>query len=80
MDKEIEMTKKSIEGKRDISKERMRSDNSANLIDCKLCEITFNRFVDLENHIKTCHDKHQVFQCNKCEKGFVLKWRLKKHM
>ena len=41
---------------------------------------SFNRFVDLEQHIKTCHEKHTVFQCDTCEKGFALKWRLKKHM
>ena len=58
----------------------MLSDNYPNVMDCKLCEMTFDRFVDLENHIRTCHANHQVFHCDKCEKGFVLKWRLKKHM
>ena len=80
LNKETEMTKKSIKGKGDITKERMLSDNSLNVMDCKLCEMTFDRFVDLENHIRTCHANHQVFHCDKYEKGFVLKWRLKKHM
>ena len=31
-------------------------------------------------HIKTDHDKHQTFECDKCEKHFVIEWRLKKHM
>ena len=42
--------------------------------------MTFARFVNLETHIRTCNANHQVFHCDKCEKGFVLKWRLKKHM
>ena len=34
---------------------------------------------DLEFHIKTAHDKHKSFQCSKCEKMFVTKWRLARH-
>ena len=76
VDKEIE---KAIKKKTDIPKNRFNSDNTLD-IKCKLCEESFDKFVDLENHIEVCHEKHNVFQCDKCEKGFVLKWRLKKHM
>ena len=76
VDKEIE---KAIKKKTDIPKNRFNSDNTLD-IKCKLCEESFDTFVDLENHIEVCHEKHNVFQCDKCEKGFVLKWRLKKHM
>ena len=76
MDKEIE---KAIKKKTDIPKNRFNSDNTLD-IKCKLCEESFDKFVDLENHIEVCHEKHNVFQCDKCEKGFVLKWRLKKHI
>ena len=69
MDKEIEMTKKAYEGKKDIVKERLKPDISANLIEGKMCVETFDRFVDLENHIKTCHEKHTVFECDQCDKG-----------
>ena len=79
MDKELELAKQNIEIKRDRDKERLK-DNPANSIDCKLCEETFDRFVDLESHMKSSHEKHQTFQCDKSEKGFVIKWRLKKHM
>ena len=58
MDKEIELTKKSIDGQRDKAKERMIPDNS---LECKLCVESFDRFVDLEHHIKTYHEKHTVF-------------------
>ena len=50
MDKEI--TKKASEGKKVIVKERLKPDISANLIEGKMCVETFDRFVDLENHIK----------------------------
>ena len=69
MDKEIELTKKSIDGQRDKAKERMIPDNSDNSLECKLCVESFDRFVDLEHHIKTYHEKHTVFRCSQCEKG-----------
>ena len=80
MDKEIELTKKSIDGQRYKTKKQVKPDNSDNSLECKLCVESFDRFVDLEHHIKTFHEKHTVFQCSQCEKGFVLKWRMKKHM
>ena len=68
IDKEIEMTKKTVQSKTDIIHRGFKSDNS---MDCKLCDKSFNTFVDLENHIKLRHEKYSVSQCDKCEKGFV---------
>jgi hypothetical protein len=31
-------------------------------------------------HIKNDHEAHQIFKCAICGKGFVIEWRLKKHM
>ena len=42
--------------------------------------IHLNRAVDLEIHIKSSHAQYELFKCDKCEKNFSLKWRLKKHM
>ena len=33
----------------------------------------------METHIKTSHHNPEKFQCDKCSKDFVLKWRLQKH-
>jgi hypothetical protein len=41
------------------------------LLNCKICEIYFDKFCDPEMHIKRCHEKHQEFVCKKCEKKFV---------
>ena len=41
---------------------------------------TFDKNHELEYHIKTCHEKVNEYECEKCEKKFVLEWRLKKHM
>ena len=40
----------------------------------------FNRFVELEIQMKNCHEKQSLFECDQCGKGFVLKWRLRKHL
>ena len=40
---------------------------------------SFDRFVDLEIHIKNSHKEHNVFECDQCGKGFVLEWRLRRH-
>ena len=36
--------------------------------------------MDLEIHMKNCHEKQSLFECDQCGKGFVLKWRLRKHL
>ena len=51
-----------------------------NSIKFKNCDQTFPRFVDLEKHMKTIHGHHQEYSCDKCEKHFMIKWRLEKHM
>ena len=49
------------------------------LLKCKICEIYFDKFCDLERHIKSCHEQYQEFACENCDKKFVTKWRMKKH-
>ena len=77
IDKEMEKTKKLIHEKQDMVK-KSKSD-SDNLMTCNLCDERFKRFVELEKHIKYCHEEHQLFQCDICTKSFTLEWRLKKH-
>ena len=50
VDKEIEMTKKAVQSKTDIIQRGFQSNNPDSSMDCKLCEKSFNKFVDLENH------------------------------
>ena len=50
------------------------------VLKCNLCEMTFDRFSDLETHLITSHEAPRAFHCNQCEKTFVTKWRLRKHM
>ena len=45
-----------------------------------ICVKCFERYSDLESHIKSNHVNHNVFQCDQCGKSFVLKWRLGKHL
>ena len=79
INQEIELKKKKIMDK--VTKEaRLRSETSVNSIQCNYCDKHFERFVDLENYIKEIHGDHKEFQCDKCKKFCVLKWRLKKHM
>ena len=48
-------------------------------IKCKCCDATFERMSDLESHIDLSHDSVKKFQCDHCDKTFVLEWRLRKH-
>ena len=73
VDKEIEMTKKAVQSKTDIIQRWFQSNNPDSSMDCKLCEKSFNKFVDLENHIKMCLEKHSILKCDQCDKGFVLR-------
>jgi hypothetical protein len=59
---------------------RLKSENDSKVIKCNLCEKSFHRFADLEMHIRSNHEKHQVFKCDQRDKCFVLNWRLRKHM
>ena len=48
------------------------------LIKCKVCEIKFAKFCDLEWHLKAKHEECTQFECVQCKKTFVTEWRLKK--
>jgi hypothetical protein len=45
---------------------------------CKFCKETFKENFELESHLKT-HKEAETYDCEKCDKTFVLKWRLRKH-
>ena len=77
---EIEMTKNCIEDKIEKAKSELKPQKTSTSIECNLCEESFNLFSNLENHIKKAHEDYQQFKCDQCEKTFVLKWRLRKHM
>ena len=79
-EQEIEKAKQTSEGKGMIARDMSNVERSFTSLKCNLCEKSFHRYSDLENHIETNHDRHQVFQCDQCEKNFILKWRLRKHM
>ena len=49
------------------------------LVKCEFCDNRFNKMSDLENHIKTKHKLHQTYDCEKCQKKFLTKWRLNKN-
>ena len=51
----------------------------ANKICCEMCDESFKRNSDLEEHIFDCHDSMKKFNCDKCDKVFALEWRLQKH-
>ena len=46
---------------------------------CNHCDTKFNENCDLELHLKT-HLEAEIFICEVCEKTFVSKWRLRKHV
>ena len=46
---------------------------------CTMCEELFDRNCDMENHIRNIHESFETYDCDKCEKTFVLEWRLRKH-
>lgn len=48
-------------------------------VKCNKCEETFERNCDLEEHIGTKHETTEKYDCDQCEKTFVLEWRRNKH-
>ena len=60
---------------RNTEKDRVSSE-----IKCDSCEEIFDKFNDLEKYIKAMHDNPKTFHCHQCEKVFVSKLRLNKHM
>ena len=57
------------------------SDKHPNLaqIKCRLCDKKFSKNCELERNIFDDHD-FKPFKCEKCDKTFVLRWRLRKHL
>ena len=45
-------------------------------VKCTMCDKKFQRNCDLELHIKSLHKVPKSFECSKCDKTFVLSWRL----
>ena len=58
---------------------RHLTSNHATKIECKVCDEIFSKNYDLEVHIKTAHKPKELYNCDKCDKTFLLKWRLLKH-
>ena len=48
-------------------------------VKCKICEESFDKNCHLEEHIRENHEATKMYECDKCEKTFLLKWRMKKH-
>ena len=46
---------------------------------CNLCDETFARNSDFENHMVDTHEAEKKFECEVCGKRFLLQWRLQKH-
>ena len=47
---------------------------------CKECDQKYVKSSDLEEHLLTEHKASKKFICELCSMGFVLKWRMKKHL
>ena len=48
-------------------------------VKCTKCEKTFARICDFEEHIEADHKAQHKYDCRKCDKTFILSWRLRKH-
>ena len=81
IDEELKRTKIKVEAKANEDKTKPEVvQEYVKSINCNLCAETFDRIIDLENHIKNSHVEQKTYQCDQCEKRFTLKWRLRKHM
>ena len=80
INEELETTRNDIRDKTKKHKDKMKLKHSFTSIKCNMCDESFQNITDLEKHIKKNHEIHQLFDRDQCKKGFVLKWRLKKHM
>jgi len=47
---------------------------------CKECKHSFTRTCDLEKHMVSEHASKKQHKCPECDKTFLLKWRMMKHM
>ena len=61
------------------SKKHIVENHPTNL-KCKLCEQIFTKSNDIERQIKSSHGKSEKYECDQCEKTFVLKLRLNKNV
>ena len=68
---------KSFKSKKDLKKHLKAS--HVRKIKFKICEESFDKNCYLEEHIREKHETEEQYQCDKCEKTFTLKWRMKKH-
>ena len=64
---EIDKTVEAVKDKTVQHEKKVKHDESVYSLECKMCEKKFDRFVDLEIHIKNCHDKQNLFECDKSQ-------------
>ena len=55
----------------------MELKHSFTSIKYNMCDESFQNVMNLEKHMKKNDEIHQLFECDQCKKGFVLKWKLK---
>ena len=60
--------------------EKQRYQKHRNILQCNMCENRFSMNHELEEHLLNAHKETKLFSCVQCNKNFVLKWRLTKHM
>lgn len=69
--------RKNFESKRKLLKHV--KEEHPKTIACKSCEEIFHKNSDLEVHIEAEHKQMETYDCDRCDKKFVLIWRLRKH-
>ena len=50
------------------------------LIQCNLCDAYISKNSELEMHLEASHEQNRDYACDQCDKKFVIKFRLKKHV
>ena len=77
-----DMTKKNINERKcfNVKTDKKLPKHRSKLLKCQVCDMEFEKFCDLEWHVKAQHEECQTFECNTCMKTFVTEWRLKKHV
>ena len=71
-----EVCEKSTQSTKNLKKHHIGSSG----VKCKVCGNSFAKNSDLELNIKNIHKEAEIYDCDKCDKKFLLKWRLKKHI
>ena len=54
--------------------------NHPKLMVCSICDDKFTECHKLEEHLMDVHKKKKNFTCSVCKVGFVLRWRMAKHV